>query len=186
MLNTWLSILADSSSEAASSGGSSFGLKGIVGILLCLLGVGAIYVGIKFYNGMKIDFSTSDNIPQEDTHVPTTAKIQNKVKTTIPDFSGNGEKEIIEWTMVYEVDGEKYKQTIPDNGYEKGQIIDIKYEPSDPNDYYLYDKQAEQAKLLAEQNGETEEEAPEKDKRGLAAVALGLIFIGIGIMLIIG
>ena len=172
-----LNILAD----------SSFGIKGVVGILLCLLGVGAIYVGIKFYNGMKIDFSTQDNVPQEDTHVPATAKIQNKVKTTIPDFSGNGEKEIIEWTMVYEVDGEKYKQTIPDDGYEKGQIIDIKYEPSDPNDYYLYDKQAEQERLEAEMRGESpDEQPPEKDKRGLGAVVLGLIFIGIGVMLMIG
>ena len=180
-----MNIFADDSEGGALKGIFS-GWQSIVGVILAVLAVGMVYVGIKVYNGFKIDFGTKANIPQEDTHVPITAKIQNKVKTTMPDFNGRGEREIIEWTMVYEVDGEKYKQTIPDNGYEKGQIIDIKYEPSDPNDYYLYDKQAELAKMQAEQNGETEEQPPEKDKRGLGAVALGLIFIGIGIMLIIG
>ena len=73
--------------------------------------------------------------------------------------------------MVYEVDGEKYKQTIPDNGYEKGQIIDIMYEPEDPNDFYVYDKQAEEAAAQAEANGETEQESAEKNKLGLEARA---------------
>ncbi len=181
----WLNVLADDSSQAAS-GGSSFGIQGVFGIILVLVSVGMVYIGIKIYNGMKIDFTTKENIPQEDTHVPTTAKIQNKVKTTIPDFNGGGEKEIIEWTMVYEVDGEKYKQTIPDNNYTKGQIIDIKYEPSDPNDYYLYDKQ-EEAKQLAEQSGEQEEEGPaEKNKLGLGMVALACLIMCVGVMMIIG
>jgi hypothetical protein len=144
-----------------------------------------VYVGIKVYNGFKIDFGTKANIPQEDTHVPTTAKIQNKVKTTMPDFNGRGEREIIEWTMVYEVDGEKYKQTIPDDGYEKGQIIDIKYEPSDPNDFYVYDKQAEEAQRLAQLSGETEPEPVEKNKLGLGMVALACLLMGIGIMMIL-
>ena len=129
--------------------GSSFGLTKVIGIVLCLVAVGMVYVGIKVYNGFKIDFGTKANVPQEDTHIPTTAKIQNKVRTTMPDFNGQGEREIIEWTMVYEIDGEKYKQTIPDNNYTKGQIIDIKYEPDDPNDFYVYDKQAEEAAAIA-------------------------------------
>ena len=74
------------------AGSFSFGWQGIVGIILTLVAAGMVYVGIKVYNGFKIDFGTKANIPQEDTHVPTTAKIQNKVKTTIPDFNGNGEK----------------------------------------------------------------------------------------------
>lgn len=182
----FLSILADSSSEAASSGGSSFGLRGVAGIVLVLVAVGMVYVGIKVYNGFKIDFGTKANIPQEDTHIPTTAKIQNKVKTTMPDFNGGGEREIIEWTMVYEVDGEKYKQTIPDDGYEKGQIIDIKYEPGDPNDYYLYDKAAEEAARLREQSGEAVQEEPEeKNKLGLGMIALACLLLAIGVVLLI-
>ena len=153
--------------------------------MLCLLAVGMVYIGVKVYNGFKIDFTTKDNVPEEDTHVPGTAKIQNKVKTTMPDFNGQGEREIIEWTMVYEIDGEKYKQTIPDNGYTKGQIIDIMYEPDDPNDYYLYDKQAEEAAAIAEENGEAEEEPVEKNKLGLGMIALACLFMGIGVMMII-
>ena len=168
------------------AGSFSFGWQGIVGIILTLVAAGMVYVGIKVYNGFKIDFGTKANIPQEDTHVPTTAKIQNKVKTTIPDFNGNGEKEIVEWTMVYEVDGEKYKQTVPDNGYTKGQIIDIKYEPSDPNDYYLYDKQAEEAAAIAEENGEAEEAPAEKNKLGLGIIGLACLLLAIGVMMIIG
>ena len=168
------------------AGSFSFGWQGIVGIILTLVAAGMVYVGIKVYNGVKIDFGTKANIPQEDTHVPTTAKIQNKVKTTIPDFNGNGEKEIVEWTMVYEVDGEKYKQTVPDNGYTKGQIIDIKYEPSDPNDYYLYDKQAEEAAAIAEENGEAEEAPAEKNKLGLGMIGLACLLLAIGVMMIIG
>ena len=181
-----LYVLADDSSEVNALKGVFSSWQGIVGIVLCVLAVGMIYVGIKVYNGFKIDFATEKSVPQQDTHVPTTAKIQNKVKTTIPDFNGGGEKEIVEWTIVYEVDGEKYKQTIPDNGYTKGQIIDIKYEPSDPNDYYLYDKAAEAAALEAEITGIPLEEVPEeKNKLGLGMVALACLLLGIGVMMII-
>lgn len=179
-----LNILADDASEVDGLKGVFSGWQGIVGIVFAVMGVLMIYVGIKVYRGFKIDFGTKASVPQQDTHVPTTAKIQNKVKTTIPDFSGNGEKEIIEWTMVYEVDGEKYKQTIPDNGYTKGQIIDIKYEPSDPQDYYLYDKQAEQAAALAAESEDEEEQVEERNKLGLGIVALAFLFIGLGVMMI--
>ena len=179
-----MNIFADDSEGGALKGIFS-GWQSIVGVILAVLAVGMVYVGIKVYNGFKVDFGTKANIPQEDTHVPTTAKIQNKVKTTMPDFNGRGEREIIEWTMVYEVDGEKYKQTIPDNGYEKGQIVDIKYEPSDPNDFYVYDKQAEEAQRLAQLSGETEPEPVEKNKLGLGMVALACLLMGIGIMMIL-
>lgn len=180
----YLRILADESEDSALKGIFS-SAQSIVGIVLAVVSLGMVYVGIKVYNGMKIDFSTEKNVPKEDTHVPTTAKIQNKVKTTMPDFNGNGEREIIEWTMVYEVDGEKYKQTIPDNGYEKGQIIDIKYEPSDPNDYYLYDREAEEAAELAQQSGEAEEAPAEKNKLGIGMIGLACLLFAIGIMMII-
>ncbi len=179
----WLNILADES-EANALKGMFSGWQSIVGIVLVVLSVGMIYVGVKVYQGFKVDFGTQANVPQEDTHVPTTAKIQNKVKTMMPDFNGRGETEIIEWTMVYEVDGEKYKQTIPDNGYTKGQVIDIKYEPSDPNDFYVYDKQAEEAAAEAEQNGEQEEPA-EKNKLGIGMIVMACLLMGIGIMMII-
>jgi hypothetical protein len=165
--------------------GSSFGLTKVIGIVLCLVAVGMVYVGIKVYNGFKIDFGTKANVPQEDTHIPTTAKIQNKVRTTMPDFNGQGEREIIEWTMVYEIDGEKYKQTIPDNNYTKGQIIDIKYEPDDPNDFYVYDKQAEEAAAIAAQNGEEEEISAEKNKLGLGMVALACLICAVGVALLL-
>lgn len=184
MVMEFLAVLADESSETPLKGVFS-SWQGIVGIILAVVGIMMVYVGIKVYNGFKIDFSTSQNIPEEDTHVPATAKIQNKVKTTMPDFNGQGEREIIEWTMVYEVDGEKYKQTIPDNGYEKGQIIDIMYEPEDPNDFYVYDKQAEEAAAQAEANAETEQESGEKNKLGLGMVALACLLIGIGVMMIL-
>lgn len=180
-----LNVLAEESSKAEGSKGLFSGFQGIAGIVLCLVAVGMVYVGIKIYNGFKIDFGTKANIPQEDTHVPTTAKIQNKVKTTMPDFNGGGEREIIEWTMVYEMDGEKYKQTIPDNNYTKGQIIDIKYEPSDPNDFYVYDKQAEEAAALAEQSGEQEDEPVEKNKLGLGMVALACLICAVGVALLL-
>ena len=112
----WLNIFADESEGGLLKGVFS-GWQSIVGIVLVVIGVGMIYVGVKVYRGFKIDFGGQVNVPQEDTHIPTTAKIQNKVKTTMPDFNGQGEKEIIEWTMVYEIDGEKYKQTITDDNY---------------------------------------------------------------------
>ncbi len=180
-----LNVLADDSSEVSGLKGVFSSGQSIAGIVLVVVGILMIYIGIKVYQGFKIDFGTKASIPQEDTHVPATAKIQNKVKTTIPDFNGSGEKEIIEWTMVYEVDGEKYKQTIPDNNYTKGQIIDIKYEPSDPNDYYLYDKQAEEAAALAGEDDEQEAEPEEKNKLGLGMVVLAVALIGLGVVLII-
>ena len=125
--------------------------QGIVGIILAVVGIMMVYVGIKVYNGFKIDFSTSQNVPEEDTHVPATAKIQNKVKTTMPDFNGQ----------------------------------DIMYEPEDPNDFYVYDKQAEEAAAQAEANGETEQESGEKNKLGLGMVALACLIIGIGVMMIL-
>lgn len=180
----WLNIFADESEGGLLKGVFS-GWQSIVGIVLVVIGIGMIYVGVKVYRGFKIDFGGQVNVPQEDTHIPTTAKIQNKVKTTMPDFNGQGEKEIVEWTMVYEIDGEKYKQTIPDDNYTKGQIIDIKYEPDDPNDFYVYDKQAEEAAAAAEANGEQEEGPAEKNKLGLGMIALACLLIGIGVMMII-
>lgn len=178
------SFFAKDVSDKSGLKGTFSSWQGIVGIVLAVVGVMMIYVGIKVYKGFKIDFGTKANVPQEDTHVPTTAKIQNKVKTTIPDFSGNGEKEIVEWTMVYVVDGQKYKQTIPDNGYTKGQIIDIKYEPTRPEDYYLYDKQQEEAKALAAENGE-EEQPEERNKLGLGMVGIAFLIIALGVIMMI-
>lgn len=58
----------------------------------------------------------------------------------MPDFNGGEDRVFTEWKIGYTVDGEKYTQIVTDNGYEKGDMIDIKYNPANPQEFYLDDE----------------------------------------------
>ena len=105
---------------------SGLGWQGIGGIILLLTGVGLIYFGIKALQGYRFFPEQEYNIPEEDHYEPTQAKALQKIKTTMPDFNGGEDRVFTEWKIGYTVDGEKYTQIVTDNGYEKGDMIDIK------------------------------------------------------------
>ena len=55
---------------------------------------------------------------------------------------GGEDRVFTEWKIGYTVDGEKYTQIVTDNGYEKGDMIDIKYNPANPQEFYLDDEKS--------------------------------------------
>lgn len=86
----------------------------------------------------------------------------------MPDFNGGEDRVFTEWKIGYTIDGEKYTQIVTDNGYEKGDMIDIKYNPENPQEFYLDD---EKSKVEVT---EEEKEAEEKRRKRLSAMRLSL------------
>lgn len=167
----------DSSAEPFN--GIFSGLETVGGILLIIVGVLCVYFGIKVIMGYRFFPEQNKTIVEEDNYIPIKAKILQKHKVTVPDFNGNGESEIIDWKIGYEVDGEKYTQFVPDDGYEKGMFIDIKYNPEKPDEYYLDDKKTE-----------SETEVPEPEEKsggptGVIVIALGIMVAVLGIVLLL-
>ena len=103
--------------------GVNLGWQGIGGIILFLTGIGLIYFGIKALKGYRFFPDQEQNIPEEDHYEPMQAKALQKVKTTMPSFSGGEDQVFVEWKIGYTVNGEKYTQIVTDNGYNKGGII---------------------------------------------------------------
>ena len=120
--------------------GVNLGWQGIGGIILFLTGIGLIYFGIKALKGYRFFPDQEQNIPEEDHYEPMQAKALQKVKTTMPSFSGGEDQVFVEWKIGYTVNGEKYTQIVTDNGYNKGDMIDIKYNPENPQEFYLDDE----------------------------------------------
>ena len=176
-------IMLSSESETSPFDGMFSGWQGIAGIVLLVTGVLMIYIGIKVLKGYKIMPETETGIPLEDNYVSGQAKVLQKVKTTMPDFNGGGERTFIEWKIGYEIDGEKYKQVIPDNGYEKGEILDIMYNPDNPAEYYLADEKS-QVKVEKAETSQAEDEKEEKSPVGYVIIGLAVMVIVIGIILV--
>ena len=168
-----LSLAADEEKNAFD--GLFSGAGGIVGIVLIVTGVLIIYIGIKVMKGYSfmptLGFET---VIEEDTYVEGTATLVSQQKTTLPDFNGTGEREFTEWTISYTVGGEEYTQTIPDDGYSKGDTIKIKYDPKKPDEYYLAEEAEEEAA----------EEADNTDER--KSRNSGAILIVLGVIVIVG
>ena len=125
--------------KASVLAGVNLGWQGIGGIILFLTGIGLIYFGIKALKGYRFFPDQEQNIPEEDHYEPMQAKALQKVKTTMPSFSGGEDQVFVEWKIGYTVNGEKYTQIVTDNGYNKGDMIDIKYNPENPQEAYLRD-----------------------------------------------
>ena len=105
-----------------------------------------------------------------------------KVKTTMPDFNGGEDRVFTEWKIGYTIDGEKYTQIVTDNGYEKGDIIDIKYNPANPQEFYLDD---EKSKVEVTEEEKEAEEKEEKTPFGYAAIAIGVLLGIFGVVMLI-
>ena len=86
----------------------------------------------------------------------------------MPDFNGGEDRVFTEWKIGYTIDGEKYTQIVTDNGYEKGDMIDIKYNPENPQEFYLDD---EKSKVEVTEEEKEAEEKEEKTPFGYAAIA---------------
>ena len=131
-----LSLAADEEKNAFD--GLFSGAGGVFGIVLIVTGLLIIYIGIKVMRGYSfMPTLGTETVIEEDTYVEGTALLVSQQKTTLPDFNGTGEREFTEWTISYTVGGEEYTQTIPDDGYSKGDTIKIKYDPKKPSDFYL-------------------------------------------------
>ncbi|MBE6874968.1 MAG: hypothetical protein E7493_13845 [Ruminococcus albus] len=168
-----LSLAADEEKNAFD--GLFSGAGGIVGIVLIVTGVLIIYIGIKVMKGYSFMPTLGvETVIEEDTYVEGTATLVSQQKTILPDFNGTGEREFTEWTISYTVGGEEYTQTIPDDGYSKGDTIKIKYDPQKPDEYYLAEEAEEEAA----------EEADNTDER--KSRNSGAILIVLGVIVIVG
>ncbi len=162
---------------AKSPGGLSS--QQIVGIVLAVTGLGLIYFGVKIMQGYELfPQENRQNIPKEDNYVAVKAKVLQKKKQKLPALEKGGEPRIfVQWKIGYQVGGEKYDQIVDDDGYEKGDFIDIKYDPDEPSRFYVDTK--------ADDTDTDEEEIPEKERHpfGYAALGFGVVLIALGVML---
>lgn len=172
-----LMLLAEDS-EGSVFAGALHGWQGVIGIVLAVTGLLIIYFGIKVVKGYKFLPEREHNIPKEDNFVPAKAKVLQKKKTTMPAFNGGEPTVFVEWKIGYEIDGEKYTQMIPDDGYNKGDFLDIKYNPDDPAEYYL-DNGTENT----QDSGEQTEEESGNNSMGWLFAGIGLLIAVIGVML---
>lgn len=156
------------------------GSQSVLGIILIVVGLLTVWLGIKLWQGYKLIPSPETAVPLEDNYVPIKAKVLQKKKSTMPSPDGSEPRVLIQWKIGYQVDEEKYTQIVGDGDYEKGDFIDIKYDPEDPRRFYVDDGPA-----VSEAEREPEEQADEKNKNGLIVAALGMIVGVIGIMLLL-
>ena len=168
-------MLAKSTSSVPSA-------QSIIGFVLVSTGLGLIYFGIKIMQGYELfPQENRQNIPKEDNYVPIKAKVLQKKKQKLPPLEQGGEPRIfVQWKIGYEVNGEKYNQIVDDDDLQKGDFIDIKYDPDDPSRFYV-----DSGSAVCDTD--EEDEIPEKESHpfGYAAIALGLIIIALGIILIL-
>jgi len=176
-------ILAQDSEGSAFSG-VLHGWQGIIGIVMAVTGLLIIYFGIKVYRGYKFLPEREQNIPKEDNFLPLKAKVLQRKKTKMPSFNGGEATEFVEWKIGYEVDGEKYTQMIPDDGYEKGQFLNIKYNPDDPQEYYIDSGETAQD-ISGAADGEQKSEEDEKNPTGIIFAGIGLLISAVGVVLAI-
>lgn len=170
-----LMILAEEAEDGLFSG-ALHSWQGVIGIIMAVTGLLIIYFGIKVYKGYKFLPEHEQNIPKEDNFLPIQAKVLQRKKTKMPSFNNGESTEFVEWKIGYEVGGEKYIQMIPDDGYEKGQFLDIKYNPDAPEEYYL-----DNGTEIVEDEEKTEEK--ESNSMGILFAGIGLLIAVIGVVL---
>ena len=113
------------------------GAQHIVGIVLIITGLLIIYIAVKIAKGYRfLPAAGSETIIEEDNYVEGEAKAVSKQTTTLPDY-GSGAKELTEWEISYTVNDEEFTQVMPDDGYETGDTITRKYDPTNASDCYL-------------------------------------------------
>ena len=112
------------------------------------------------------------------------AKALQKVKTTMPSFSGGEDQVFVEWKIGYTVNGEKYTQIVTDNGYNTGDMIDIKYNPENPQEFYLDDEKSK-VEVISDKSEDEAEESEEKTPFGYAAIAIGVLLGAFGVVMLI-
>ncbi|MDO4943925.1 MAG: hypothetical protein Q4E74_01845 [Ruminococcus sp.] len=174
-----IQILAEDGESGVFSG-ALHGWQGVIGIIMAVTGLLIIYFGIKVFRGYKFLPEHEQNIPKEDNFLPVKAKVLQKKKTRMPSFNGGEATEFVEWKIGYEIDGEKYTQMIPDDGYEKGQFLDIKYNPDAPEEYYL-----DNGSAAFETESEEKTEENDRNSMGILFAGIGLLIGVIGVMLAI-
>ena len=175
-------LFAEDSSSAFD--GLFSGAGGVVGIVLVVTGLLIIYIAVKVAKGYSfLPTLGTETVIEEDNYVEGEAKVLQRKKSTIPDFNGGGEREFVEWKIGYTVNGEKFTQMIPDDGYEKGDMLKIKYEPDKPSEFYLVDENAPEQ---TEAPTETDKADTTKSRNtGLILGVLGVLVIIGGVALIL-
>ena len=177
-----ITMLAEES-EANVFKGIFSGWQGIASIVFVIIGVLTIYIGIKVLMGYRFFPEQQTTVIEEDNYIPIQAKVLQKKRTMMPDFNGNGETELIDWKIGYEVDGEKYTQFIPDDGYKKGDMIDIKYNPDNPSEYYIDDEK--NVPEVMEEETENTADNERKGPAGYVIIAVGVMVIVLGVILML-
>ena len=164
---------------AKNSGGLFSGAQGIIGIVLVLAGIGMIYTAVKLMQGYEL-LPQKETIPKEDTYVPSQAKVIRMQGTEMPALNGGAPTVLKECVIEYTVDGEAFQQIIPDDDYEKEQMLDIKYNPENPKEYYL-----DNGIIIPEASEEEEEEKLKKSPVTNAILILAGMIIVLGIVLVV-
>lgn len=173
-----LMLLAAEEDTDSSFDGLFSGARGVMGIVLMVTGLLIIYIAVKVFKGYRfLPMAGERTVVEEDNYVETEAKALQKKKSTLPDFNGGEDREFVEWKIGYTVDGEKYTQLIPDDGYEKGDMLKIKYNPDKPEEFYLVD---------GEQTEEREDTEEAADPSENSSRTTGLVLTVLGVLVIIG
>ncbi|MBQ8967017.1 DUF3592 domain-containing protein [Ruminococcus sp.] len=156
----------------------------VVGIILIVTGVLLIYLAVKVAKGYSfMPTLGTETVIEEDNYVECEAKVLQKKKTTMPDLNGGEDREFVEWKIGYTVDGEKFTQMIPDDGYEKGDMLKIKYNPDKPSEYYLVDENADNE--APDEEEDTSADTNKSRNTGAIIAVLGVLVIIGGIALVL-
>lgn len=150
-----------------------FGIQGILGTILLFTGLGIIYFAVKYKQGYRIMPEVNTVIAKEDNYQPSKAEVKEKIITEMPSFNGGQSTQYIEWKIEYMAEGEVYTQTIPDDNYSKGDILDVKYNPENPLEYYLDNG------ILIDDNASNndEDEVPDYNKSFFTMMIILAIFL---------
>lgn len=169
-------LLAADEDVDSSFNGMFSGARGVMGIVMMVTGVLIIYIAVKVFKGYRFLPAAGDGtIVEEDKYVEAEAKVIEKTVTAMPDLSGGEDREFIEWKIVYTVDGEEYAQHIPDDGYEQGDTLKIKYDPHKPDGFYLMDEEESNA-----------DDSDSFDPNEQKSRTTGLVLTVLGVLVIMG
>lgn len=167
-------LLAAGEDTDSTFDGLFSGARGVMGIVLMVTGVLIIYIAVKVFKGYRfLSAAGEGSIVAEDTYVETEARAVEKEISAMPDLNGGEDREFVQWRIVYTVDGEDHTQLIPDDGYEEGSLLKIKYDPKKPDNFYLVDE-------------DREEEEISSDPAENTSRTTGSVLVVLGILVILG
>lgn len=190
-----LTLLADSedSGIVITEGGFLTKHMTVFGIVLAVVGLLIIYVGVKVMKGFRFMPEMNETQLVEDELPSTNADIIERRSTEIPDYSphGTGKTVFKEMLIRYEVDGQSFEEWLADTG-EYGDTLPIKYNPTNPQDFHVYQGDDdfmgipdENGDLSGNEDDNAEgEEIPEnKSTTGVMMIIVGVLVAVVGVII---